>query len=369
METKATRPAGRSRVARGLRVSAVVLVLLLVALEVGLRVVRPGREAPPLRFVFANRFDADIDEHSSVFRASPTVFWEPRPGAAVHWTGGRINSHGLHGPEYPREAAPDELRVAVLGDSCTFGAGAEAGEDYGTGLAQRLTEALPGRRVRCLNGGVPGYTVFQGARFFEETVLPLGPDLAVLYYGVWNDFNPAMGATDRELFERGGRPTSTMERIYGLARHSQLVEVLARRYAGTVRYRHRKEIVDTWMQGEPPGGYRVDLEQYRLSLNRLLDRLEELDIPAVLVLPELNHHYTRGQEQPIQFERLDRYREATRAIAEQRGLSVVDQRTLIDPRDQDPFFSGLVHPNATGYALLAQALAERILTDGLFEGR
>ena len=345
-------PRTRTRIARGLFAALLATAAALGVGEVVARLFGPDGEPPALRFEFASKVDGNLDEGGLLVR-SETLFWEPRPGAEIA-PGDRINAHGLRGPEL---AAGDgaSFRIALLGDSCTFGFRVPHAWTYGARLEALLRSTFPARSVQVLNAGVPGYSIVQGRRRFEEDVLPLQPDAAVLYFGAWNDFNPAMGDGRNDVELARGAGADLPSRAYALLRHSRLFELLALRYAGTLRYRHWRATLDAWLEGEPPGGYRVPLDDFERLFAGLLDRCAELDTPALVVLPELDA--VRRAAEPVHGTRLDAYRAVMRSAAGERGVPVVDQRELYSGLPHGELYLDLVHPRPRGYYLLARALA------------
>jgi hypothetical protein len=65
----------------------------------------------------------------------------------------------------------------------------------------RLREAFPSLAIDCINGGVPGYTLFQGWRALETRGFALSPDAVVLTFG-WNELAEWDGASDLAHYER-----------------------------------------------------------------------------------------------------------------------------------------------------------------------
>jgi len=116
---------------------------------------------------------------------------EEVPGASLAYRWHGIlhvhNADGMRriGPFPPKRA--DRFRIAVLGDSLTYGYGVEASEAYPSLLEQELAREY---RVEVLNLGVSG-AQSQDLLARLRTVLPqLAPDL-VLYGVCLNDFLPS----------------------------------------------------------------------------------------------------------------------------------------------------------------------------------
>ena len=120
-------------------------------------------------------------DYPEVFEKDHRLFWRLRPGRTVtsQFFEGRtyrINSMGLRGGEI----APHKKgrRILTLGNSCTFGWGLLLKETF----AGRLQDIL-GEAYDVVNAGVPGYSSYQGRLFFEDELVELQPDIAVIMFG------------------------------------------------------------------------------------------------------------------------------------------------------------------------------------------
>jgi len=110
----------------------------------------------------------------------------PRTRLIPNWQGvycGRkvtINASGYRGAEVPlsRTNVP---RIAVYGDSHTFGIGAGDGDSY-PAVMSRLLEMDLESPVEVLNLGLPGSEVSDAAAHFEQTFPIYKPDLVILTY-------------------------------------------------------------------------------------------------------------------------------------------------------------------------------------------
>ncbi len=132
-----------------------------------------------------------------------------RGGAKIH-----TDELGLRsvepGKPVPKKS-PDEYRIAVLGDSVTFGEGVENTEDT---FCVRLEEALDREReagdVSVLNFGVSAYSVKEMAATLEHRTTSVEPDLFLLAL-IPSDFDlERTGSVDRWGFTASRAPTSGM---------------------------------------------------------------------------------------------------------------------------------------------------------------
>jgi lysophospholipase L1-like esterase len=141
-----------------------------------------------------------------------------------------INSLGLRGPDVSRRKPAGVKRIAIVGESSAFGYFVTDGAEAARLLEKTLRER--GENVDVLNGGVPGYNLFQSIAHFREVLAPLEPDIVIAYLG-WNDL-PYVVSDDpaAERFRR--RPmVSARERLLS---HSTLYGFLVYRlWGGQVR--------------------------------------------------------------------------------------------------------------------------------------
>jgi len=95
----------------------------------------------------------------------------------------RINAFGFRGPERPMAKPPGVLRVAVLGDSTTYGWFVAEEDTFARQLEGRLAGAVPGRTVEVLNAGVPAYSLWMIREQYAVKVAAHHPDVVVLVDG------------------------------------------------------------------------------------------------------------------------------------------------------------------------------------------
>ena len=112
-----------------------------------------------------------------------TKGWDARPNLSHYFPGGggRIfistNSKGLRGvKEYPYSKSRGEKRIALVGDSFTFGVEGDDNEIF----SYFLDEMMPG--IDVLNLGVGGYGHGQILLKLKEEALKYNPDAVVLFF-------------------------------------------------------------------------------------------------------------------------------------------------------------------------------------------
>jgi hypothetical protein len=215
------------------------LALSLLAAELGLRVLAIF---PPEPRYFVGELE---NRDSETFVADPHTGWRMRPSFDLIRPWGnkeilyRSNSEGFRSP---REFEPSDVsrRIAIVGDSHSYGLGLPYDRTYGAQLEKRLGDA------EVWNFSMPGFGVDQMWQSLRHQVLPRRPDLVVvgLYpadfrrsqtaYRASAGFNkPLFRVVDGRLEPRGpaDRPAAA---IRFLERHSYLWALgrIAWRWAG-----------------------------------------------------------------------------------------------------------------------------------------
>lgn len=183
------------RIALAAVVSAVSIVLTLLALELGLSLLHP------VPFALAAALTVDSD---------PFTGYRLRPGSPVRYHRGirsRVNSQGRRG----EEVAPDKagaFRILVLGDSFTFGTDVREEEAFPRVLESLLNQR-GGPRAQVINAGVPGWSPFQYAQYYEHYGRQLDPDLVIVGFFVGNDaYSPHTRLQDVRLTAAAGKRVS-----------------------------------------------------------------------------------------------------------------------------------------------------------------
>ena len=170
--------------------SFVLPALLLLTAELLLRLLSPGLPARG-----DARADVKVMRRATSLEA-PGVGWVLDPGSRVVQSydepddlGGwktreviyQINSLGFRGAETTLEPAPDVYRIAVLGDSFTFGTAIKFEHTWPEALRRNLERARPNSsRVEVLNFAMEAIHTGQEVALLENRVLAFEPDLVIV---------------------------------------------------------------------------------------------------------------------------------------------------------------------------------------------
>lgn len=171
--------------------SVSVFAFLLVATEAVLRIYARGTSADICAF---NRFkEANISGDAGFYQLADNqeLIIELRPGAKkdeggvdIHEFGPRavrINKDGQREDhEYALPKPQGTFRIAVVGDSVTFGWGVEAESSYPKILEAALRDMDAEEKFEVINFAVPGYNGKQKLITLKEKVVKYDPDLVLV---------------------------------------------------------------------------------------------------------------------------------------------------------------------------------------------
>ncbi len=130
----------------------------------------------------ANRFTWQSDGNSIVHIRSKNkkLMYELRPNAEISDMI-KINSGGFRDYEYSQEKPPNVFRIAVVGDSVTFGWRQRLEDTYPKILEHLLQKNAPSNiHFEVLNFGIGGYNAEQEIELLKTKVLLYSPDLILI---------------------------------------------------------------------------------------------------------------------------------------------------------------------------------------------
>jgi len=346
--------------------AALFLTASLIALggiELGLRIWGPDVLAIGNQFVF--------------FQFDPVLGWDNLPNAQGRFSRTefsypvKINSDGMWDDEV-KPKAPDEFRVAVLGDSFTWGIGAAYGE--------RFTEVVEARdrNVNVLNFGVSGFSpiqyLFQLDRIFQfqpdfiVIALCLGNDLTDnVTYDPYNQPKPyVVPSPDGETFVVKGYPLLDAKDVglplIGATSNSRILGMIEYLYESRHRRKDQGRGVDQTLIYVPPeklgpedaADVRSIYKLNELLLAAIKGKIEAASGPgrfAVLLAPtkyELGRYLHRPGSDP------NYVGDQVRASLQRLGIPVVDGTTAIAESD---YWKADGHWRPSGHAKIGELLA------------
>ena len=363
--------------ARKLAIGLSIAALLLGGLEGVLRV-SGFKYRAPRPFILSNVTDRQLQRLEEMYRYHPYWFWEPRPGARIadFWElmraaksiqcgTERINAAGYRGPERPRLSGSGTLRIAVLGDSSTFGVGVCWDETY----AAVLERELPNAEV--LNFGVVGFSAFQGEKLLEGRVLTYRPRVVLVAFGAANEI-AAAGSHDVDAkfhitSQASPRAVLWHDRLSGL-RVFQLVErAFSRKAEGWIELKARDNM-DKWTRGSDDYVRNQSLASFERSLERMVKLGRAHDARVILIVPPRRRAVETRWPWANEY---TKYATAIKRVASRLNVPYWDARAAFRavPHSDERLFLDDYHPNVAGHQIYAKFLAEKLLHEMEYESK
>lgn len=188
--------------------------MLLVALSLGAAFLiaevvfakYEGRLLEAANVIYIGQQLLPMDQIAFIKSANKKLVYELRPNNYIH-DYVYINSHGFHNYEFTVPKPGNAYRIAVVGDSVTFGWGLSVNYTYPKVLECLLRNHFgPDPHIEVYNMAVDGYCAEQECELIRAKVLPLEPDLIVIGF-CNNDFVIGADAGSWRHFTKGGSRT------------------------------------------------------------------------------------------------------------------------------------------------------------------
>ena len=99
-----------------------------------------------------------------------------------------VDHHGFlsDGQTLTSERSADEIRIATIGASTTANINLSYSENWPGYLGNLVQKTFPNKKVRVINAGVPGFDTAQSVGNLALRVMPLKPDIVIIYHA-YND--------------------------------------------------------------------------------------------------------------------------------------------------------------------------------------
>lgn len=142
--------------------------------------------------------DMIFDDLHFFNQAKPVVYKEglylpavpiPNLGVSIQGHFYQHNSKGFRGDEFSFKKPADIYRIVCLGGSSTYGNQLSNNETWPVQLENLLNNTGLRKNIEVINAGVGGYTTRESLINLLIRVLPLEPDMIIIYHA-YNDFKP-----------------------------------------------------------------------------------------------------------------------------------------------------------------------------------
>jgi lysophospholipase L1-like esterase len=284
-----------------------------------------------------------------------------------------INSLGFRGPPLTQPKPAGALRIAFVGGSTTFCA-----EMSGNNLTwphlvnEAIQEEYPDTAVDYVNAAMPGYTVKSSLLNFRRRVMPLGPDVTVIYHAT-NDLSweTRSLALEQGIYEERGK-----EQPSWLAEHSQLLYLV-------VKNLRIKEVQNDVLKASGRLKFSPSKlgSHFRKHLTQLV--IEAKEVSEVVALVTFSHQIRPEQttEQQLKaaasalyympfmepqglMEAFRRYNQIIAEVASETGALLIAGDAMIPGTNE--YFNDTVHFKDAASPIMARRVSRALLNDPEF---
>ncbi|MDD4050896.1 MAG: SGNH/GDSL hydrolase family protein [candidate division Zixibacteria bacterium] len=321
------------------------IIVFLAILETGLHLTSTNPHPRGYDFTVNRAWD-----FPEVFLKDKDLFWRFRSGQTItseFFEGKtyRINRQGFRGEDF--HPVKNGFRIAVLGNSCSFGWGVtEEGSFAGRLHTLMVRAGIPQTEV--YNFSVPGYTSFQGARNFSRYVEPYKPDILLVTFA-WNDqWLAANNRPDKEI-KMPPRVIISLQNLLDRFRFYRVFKQGIFSILPSPNWDTNRNILS-----------RVELDDFKANLAEIIRAARQDSTRVVLMtspIPSMERYYGISK-QSVMHELHRYYNDAIRETAASFTTGLVDLAAIFDRRSdlfdnvkQDPF-----HYNIRGHVLAAQEI-------------
>ena len=264
----------------------------------------------------------------------------------------RINSYGMRDEETTTKKPGDTFRIAVLGDSVTFGYGVSKEESYPEILEKKFQTSVVGdTKIEVLNFGVMGYGMNQNLFVLERKIFDFEPDVIILGHHL------------NDVWGEGTVIIAPPFFIRFLNNHSALFSCVNRKGAlgagvlSVTDENENKPLQEMYREDS------VSWNAYKKTFEKISQISKVRDIPIVIVLLPVWNKLNDDYEFKSIHERLDRtvHEGGLYSLNLAPSGSVQYDNAMgyrINPRDID-------HPNAKGHGKIADAIYNKLVAEKL----
>lgn len=286
----------------------------------------------------------------------------------------KINSKGFRDKEFLTEKPENVVRIAVLGDSITFGFEVPLERTYPKVLENMLNQNR-NRQVEVLNFGVGGYNTYNELELLQETVIKYKPDIVILGFCMNDIANPYADFTPHTVESLGNlpldaipnpvtmiKPVQTKGLLKELLKYShalQHIQKLATSIKSKKNNSNNPNSINLAYKDALESFAKTDSIERKWLLNKLLKMKKVCEDNGakffVTIFPlyyQLDNRYAFSESRIL-----------IREFCQNNSIPNVDLHKIFQDYSIDTkkeIYSDVVHPNEIGHQLTSQAILEEL---------
>ncbi len=241
----------------------------------------------------------------------------------------QLNSHGLRDREFTYEKTSNTFRIISIGDSYTFGFGADQDKTFSKLLENKLNEQHPNKKYEVLNMGVGNYNAIQELAALKQQGLQYHPD-----HILWNFY--INDAEETQKLKPSFFSTKLISMVY-------LKSFLYKMKASLDSKSNYIDFYKNTFQGESG-------KTFFQAMDQLVQLSQTTKIPlTVVLLPDFRklHNYPFAEEHKLV---VNYFRS--------KGINVIDTVEAFDPQKEKAYWVAHddPHPNNVAHEIIAQKI-------------
>ena len=235
------------------------------------------------------------------------------------------------------------FRILVLGDSSTFGLTVNSfSKLYHSLLEEKLNKDFNQNiNYEVINGGVPGYTSYQGLNIYKYKFAKYEPDIVTFYFGI-NDIAAHFHLNDKQIMSARANTSDTIKKIKNYFLEKSAFYRLLTKIVLNINIKTYKKV------------RRVSLEDFGKNIIEMNELSKKNGTMLLLISPLMNND--RFLKKEIRYEYP--YRSILESTAKQYNILLlsIDRLTERSNIPNKIFFNDDVHLNEQGHVILMEAL-------------
>lgn len=345
-----------------------IFVGILAGIEITVRLTKPHMSLLYYMYSLSSLAEQNSQDPNmgKVTEGDLVLGWKFLPNINnVIWEQIYLNTNSK-GMRYDKEVGPKEpgtIRVAVYGDSVSFGwrtpmintdekalsvERKNTEKTYWMWLEEKLLTMYPDKNIEVMSFGVPGYSTYQGYEWMKRSIGWAQPDIVITQFGI-ND--QMMTHNKIKIFNKDDK----------IALGNSSWAVTSKKvFSSSQAFMHFSHYL---FKATPDQNYltdrRVSQQDFVTNMLAMSKLVKDSGATPIVILPIYrDFHYDLGE-----------YREALReALAQTDYLSIeIKELTGAGYPENLNLFLEAIHPNSDGYNLMATRTAELIQSKNLIE--
>jgi lysophospholipase L1-like esterase len=293
--------------------------------------------------------NVDNDLELEFIQEDPLLMWRPKSNYP------EFNSEGFRDKEYKIEKDKNVFRILSLGDSSTLGLGiADPSNLYHSLLEDKLNKDFKYQDIRyeVINGGVTGYTSYQGLNLYRLMGAKYHPDIVTFYFGL-NDPVQRFYLSDKDILKRNVELSNIAEVYRFLSKLSSYR--LLRKVIWLILNDNNHSLMNV---------PRVSKEEFRANILELNNLCKNNNALLILISPPFSKE--KSSEWEIEADIME-YRKLLENVARENNIPLIDVKELTEQSkyNADKYFIDNVHPNEAGHRIIMNNLYSYLVANKL----